>query len=744
MFAIDNHDEFNHVDENHELLGSVQEPATNMEKGYFTSFEEFAHCVKAFAALSNISHEFIDKGLVPEENVENVNISVNKSIDNCQFDTHDEDNHEAEPKDELETTHTKAGYPSPDIIGQFDGNDSVAVASISEPSVLVRNHNFTLNREKQVSSLAQDTAIDDFEILINNKDTNVNLKCSPGFYAEVARPAMSSFMQGTKFLIGSVHVNCFHIAFNRDSTGVEESRVLHLDLGDGGRHPPQAKVTLTLHHTTRLLQIQGGTTMSDKSKAASWFLHHYVKQKFDFEAKLKKYDISKFNKAIDELFTESQTFLFNKGHSCGHCHKLFTAKATPVLCPLCLKQTHKSRCLPCPNLSAPLPSPPQHHPLASPATASDRPQAASFRRLNSATSSRLIQTVSLPLPPAPPQSQSSTPRRSQAPSSSTTSVTFSNSSLLAVPSCSLSQANTTFSQPLPSSSSLNINAVPFASNLSISSKGRQPKKSAPEKSELDFLKLQLNAAITRITQLDAELSDYEKKVQILMTRLKSFEERDNKVAYEQNFSRSEFRAPTSTPARAPTHPHPPPPPPSSTPSQSTHSNQHSCPCIPAASVSAASHSPCCTSCCPLPPSCWCHRRPAHVGFFPGNTSSSDNQCRKEHLEEVNSTLKKLANDMMEVKLSISNLKSSPKHRNHPSQVFTVFEASNEAANEDLQAKEIANKTPADTDESLVSIEEFIPDEESTGTQHLNSILPTTQHSMLKHPPLLSTPSPSRL
>ena len=99
---------------------------------------------------------------------------------------------------------------------------------------------------------------------------------------------------------------------------------------------------------------------------------------------------------------------------------------------------------------------------------------------------------------------------------------------------------------------------------------------------------------------------------------------------------------------------------------------------------------------------------------------------------------------MEVKLSISNLKSSPKHRNHPSQVFTVFEASNEAANEDLQAKENANKTPADTDESLVSIEEFIPDEESTGTQHLNSILPTTQHSMLKHPPLLSTPSPSRL
>ena len=161
-------------------------------------------------------------------------------------------------------------------------------------------------------------------------------------------------------------------------------------------HPPQAKVTLTLHQTARLLQIQVGSIMFDKSKAASWFLQNYMKQKFDFEAKLKKYDISKFNRAINELFTESQSFLFNKGHSCRHCFKHFISKAIPVLCPLCLKQTHKSRCQPFPNLSAP-------HLLAPPTPtnvnpASHGPNALSLRRLSSTTSTRLIQTVSLQSP----------------------------------------------------------------------------------------------------------------------------------------------------------------------------------------------------------------------------------------------------------------------------------------------------------------------------------------------------------
>jgi hypothetical protein len=476
--------------------------------------------------------------------------------------------------------------------------------------------------------------------------------------------------------------------------------------------------------------------MSDKSKAASWFLHHYVKQKFDFEAKLKKYDISKFNKAINELFTESQSFLFNKGHSCGHCFKHFNLKAIPVLCPLCLKQTHKSRCQPCPNISAPLSAPPQQHLLAPPTPTNT----VSFRRLSPTTSSRLIQTVSLQSP-ATPQSPSrlSTPiTSSQPPSSSATSVTLSNTSLSSpCPSAIITSA--------PSSSSLNINAEPFAFTRSNISKGKQAKKYVAEKSEVDFLKLQLNAAITRITQLDTEVNDYEKKVQILMTRLRSYEERDNKLAYEQNFSHNDFRAPSSTPASSP-----PPPPPctcSSTPSQPSHSHksqQQSCPCVPV----PAACSPCCASSRPPPPppNCWVSCHSAQVSCLPRNTpSSTENSCTNE-LSEVNITLRKLVDDMLKVKQSISNLESSSQRRCLPSQVSecSVTPLPSTATFEDPN---YASKPPADTDESFVSIEEFIPDEELAGTSHhLNSNHPTTQHSMLKHPSplLLSTQSPSTL
>ena len=97
--------------------------------------------------------------------------------------------------------------------------------------------------------MAQDTAIEDFAITVNNKDTNVNIKCNTGFYATVARPAMISFVQGTKFAIGNIHVHCSHNAYNRDVSGVEESRVLHLDLG-GGDLDRLARVTATSHHTT--------------------------------------------------------------------------------------------------------------------------------------------------------------------------------------------------------------------------------------------------------------------------------------------------------------------------------------------------------------------------------------------------------------------------------------------------------------------------------------------------------------
>ena len=43
---------------------------------------------------------------------------------------------------------------------------------------------------KLTKNLKRDAIIDNYDTVINNYDENVNLKCSSGFYLEVANPAL--------------------------------------------------------------------------------------------------------------------------------------------------------------------------------------------------------------------------------------------------------------------------------------------------------------------------------------------------------------------------------------------------------------------------------------------------------------------------------------------------------------------------------------------------------------------------
>ena len=49
---------------------------------------------------------------------------------------------------------------------------------------------YNLNKEKIVKSLVNDAFKDDFETIFNNFNENVNIKCSSGFFLEVAGPAL--------------------------------------------------------------------------------------------------------------------------------------------------------------------------------------------------------------------------------------------------------------------------------------------------------------------------------------------------------------------------------------------------------------------------------------------------------------------------------------------------------------------------------------------------------------------------
>ena len=76
----------------------------------------------------------------------------------------------------------------------------------------------------------------------------------------------------------------------------------------------------------------------------------------------------------------------------------------------------------------------------------------------------------------------------------------------------------------------------------VPKKSSKGKKQNNESKDVDlnvtFLKRELASAQTRITQLDAEISDKDKRISILKARVNILEERDNKASYDKYFSKS--------------------------------------------------------------------------------------------------------------------------------------------------------------------------------------------------------------
>ena len=597
-----------------------------------------------------------------------------------------------------------------DSIPQCDGNDTIDSCDSKDESVVaetqvcekdsnklsyyIRRHSFTLNREKQAANVVHDSSIEDFEITVNNQDTNVNIKCSSGFYASVARPAMSSFMQGTNFYVGAVSIQCGHVAFNRDVTGVEESRVLHLQLTTS---VVSANVTVTLHHTTRLVQIQGGTKMPNKYKAATWFLESYVRQKFEYQAGVQKYDISKFNKAIRDMFSNVSTNITteaSKDHSCAHCDKTFKSNSVPVLCTFCLKQAHKSKCKPCTAFTL---LPESSTPVEAAAADGRHNQESQHKR------PRLSPDI-LPVDSAPivtaicPPTVSVTPSFLSLRSTSVTSTSTITPSItpslapisltcppITTRSHTTAAVTSSLSLPVPTSSVLSRPSSQSTTlNPSLGRNTKHSKKSAqaasPEQSEINFLKLQLNTAITRITQLDNEISDYEKRVQILLTTVKSYEERDNKTAYEENFRnfpRSSFPPNPSSNCNG-TFPHQVP-------------NVFQPECRPSPCTSPSS------SCCGRPP-CNCS---ASCPIRPSSHHCSGQLSLSETLSSVNSRVKNIETDIVVLKTMMKPNSNISDRNTHEPGSSTSYPSSRE-----ISAPPTITTHDAHLDQSVVSLEEF--------------------------------------
>ena len=194
--------------------------------------------------------------------------------------------------------------------------------------------------------LNRDTAINDFEITINPSNENVNIQCNAGFYAKVAKPAMEDLAFGPSSTIEDITIKCHDITNRSDATGAATTTVIMFLLHH--KHVSTGQVTVHLHHTTRLVQVQGSALLPNGTRAPVWFVERALREKFDAQSKTQSYDISNFNKSVGEILTKSVHKVGAKP-SCDGCKSSYSGRSAPVRCAECNLSYYKYKCYQSPN-----------------------------------------------------------------------------------------------------------------------------------------------------------------------------------------------------------------------------------------------------------------------------------------------------------------------------------------------------------------------------------------------------------
>ena len=511
-------------------------------------------------------------------------------------------------------------------IMQIDGN--VSIESIESQnshyqpltsSACIRTAPYTLNKEKQLSRLGRNAALNDFDIDVNS-DTNINIQCSSGFYQVVAKPTIASLLVPGLSVAG-VPVYCSDpINPKLDQMKRNVNAVVHFKVGEKDH---QESATIHLHHTQQKVQVQG--------RAAHWFVYNVLKDIFEKEAENQELSIRNVNNQLNTGTAKLRNSSSSASKSCSHCNKQLRTKSLSI-CISCCQSFHNSKTSPCfqshPCNAVQLAKNPSQTTIisstssisysstTSSAVVSEldcnvvytttpsvsslsmsaekagtcEPRVTLFSNASSNIPHASSTTTVVPSPistimcsaaEARPSKRSRTSSLTD-PSSSyqfpPLAVFFSRSSsnTLNVPPATSTAAS---SRPSTSTTSAALISIPVtSSNTSIptpvssttacssqaTARVTKPKQKksviSPEQSEINFLKLQLNAAITKITQLDNVIQDNEKRISILSTTLKSYEERDNRSAYEQYFPNSTLFPPQATASCPPCPPAAPPAP----------------------------------------------------------------------------------------------------------------------------------------------------------------------------------------
>jgi hypothetical protein len=460
---------------------------------------------------------------------------------------------------------TSLESPSDDcLIPQVDGiNQELFEFSDLPPDNTVRKASYSLNQAKQMSKIRDDAALDDFQVTVNNNDQNVTIKCSSGFYIQVAKASFVTMKKHSVFSAADVAITVDEVTVTTDQKGLEATMLMHFSFMD--EKVALGGVAVHLHHSTRTIQLQGSSVMPDSSRAALWFLNNVSLKKFKDIAKSKKFEIKNFNKAArNVLQTATTAFPDANTNTCHACTLIFNTKSKPSQCNSCSKFFHKM-CIRDHGKFC------RKHPPVQSTLASIVPASASIALASSSVSS--VELCSTPLggssltdsTPAFTISasrqhlQSSQPPAAVTESFSTfpsssrvrTAVTFVSASIASsgaacpMPSSSISQQCSRSTSRTSTVTTTNIGLprtmLPIGNDVaSKTSKtnAKKKQKSIPTTADehtVETLERELGAAQARIAMLDAELNDKKNECTALYKRIKILEEKENAVILDKYF-----------------------------------------------------------------------------------------------------------------------------------------------------------------------------------------------------------------
>ena len=169
----------------------------------------------------------------------------------------------------------------------------------ASPGIQARVNVFThpqaWNREKHADRVVDDLSKPNVVIEVNDQGGNVNVRSNPGFWTHVVKPTFCQLSEGANLDCSGSSFHLSTVTYQKEAAGTESGCILRFEFSSLGL---KSAITVTLHHGTRNVQLQGHLVMPNQDRSALWFVKNILDPYFLALAKKKQLDISECHAAI--------------------------------------------------------------------------------------------------------------------------------------------------------------------------------------------------------------------------------------------------------------------------------------------------------------------------------------------------------------------------------------------------------------------------------------------------------------